>query len=91
MCATAVGGAPQNAVALIGRTSVTRRNLIVYMSFNDTLLDPALLEADANDLDPVEDPVIPADDAEDVPDDVVVPDPAGEDGEDEEDIEDEIE
>ena len=61
------------------------------MSFNDTLLDPALLEADANDLDPVEDPVIPADDAEDVPDDVVVPDPAGEDGEDEEDIEDEIE
>lgn len=61
------------------------------MSFNDTLLDPTLLEADANDLDPVEDPIIPADDAEDIPDDAAVSDPADDDGEDEEEIEDEIE
>lgn len=71
--------------------SVTRRNLIVYMSFNDTLLDPTLLETDVNDFDPVEDPVAPVDDPLDPvdpivdPDGIVAPDPAGDDGEEEED------
>jgi hypothetical protein len=66
--------------------SVTRRNLILHMSFNDTLLDPTLLEADANDFDPVEDPVAPVDDPLDPvdPDGVAAPDPAGDTGEDDE-------
>lgn len=62
------------------------------MSFNDTLLDPTLLETDVNDFDPVEDPVAPVDDPLDPvdptivdPDGIVAPDPAGDDGEEEED------
>ncbi len=60
------------------------------MTYNDTLLDPTLLEADVNDLDPVEDPILPGDEPlEADPDDVVVPAPAGDDEDEEEETLDE--